>query len=189
MPLKSEQDARPLPPMPRGAPLPGTPSAGLRERWDSYGLTHVPYRLLMLARMLDRAASITTRRGGAVTLAEWRVAANLSRLGETTVGALADYALVDRAEVSRASHALEARGLVARRAHPGSKAKKLLRLTEAGEALVEDLGGQRRDFYAYLLDGLDEDQRRQFDDLLLHLAIRVEHYDAMLHEPAAGGRA
>ena len=48
----------------------------------------------------------------------------------------------------------------------------------AGRALAEDLGVQRRGFYAHLLEGLDEAQRRQFDAMLLHLAVRLEQYEA-----------
>ena len=158
--------------------FPEDASDALRERWGRYGLTHIPYRLLMLARMIDRASSIASLPGISLPLAEWRVVANLSLLGDTTVSEIAESALVDRAEVSRAAHALEQRGLIRLGAHPGSKAKKLLTLTEAGRALAEDLGVQRRGFYAHLLEGLDEAQRRQFDAMLLHLAVRLEQYEA-----------
>src|SRR5882757_8755317 len=93
------------------ADFPGMPSAALRKRWDNYGLLHIPYRLLTLAKMLDRSASATILRGEPLSLAEWRVMANLARLVESTVNAIADDAQVDRAEVSRAVRQLERRGL------------------------------------------------------------------------------
>jgi DNA-binding MarR family transcriptional regulator len=163
----------------RPAGLPGTPSAALRRRWDSYGLLHIPYRLLTLAKMLDRTLSTTTLRGESLTLAEWRVMANLARLVESTANAIADDAQVDRAEVSRAMRLLEQRGLAERADHPTNRAKKLLRLTDKGRETAERIGRERRDFYTYLLAELSEEQQQQFDDFLLHLAIRVEQHEAL----------
>lgn len=163
-------------------------SEALRNLWGSYGLLHVPFRLLILAKMLDRLASATILRGEHLTLAEWRVMANLSRTGESTVNALAAASYVDRAEVSRASRALEKHGLLARTQHPTSKAKRLLTLTDAGREMATRIGHQRRDFYSFLLEGLSDDDRRKLDELLLHLAVRMEQYDPDMAEdlPRAG---
>lgn len=154
-------------------------SDSLRNLWGSYGLLHLPFRLLIVAKMLDRTAAVSTLKGEQLTLAEWRVLANLARAGRSTVNMLAAEAFVDRAEVSRASRALERRGLVERHAHPTSKAKRVLRLTEAGRETAERIGGQRRRFYSYLLDGIDERDLQKFDDFLLHIAVRVEQSDQL----------
>ncbi|HTU10650.1 MAG TPA: MarR family transcriptional regulator [Allosphingosinicella sp.] len=153
-------------------------SDSLRALWEAYGLLHLPYRMLILAKMLDRLASATILRGEHLALAEWRVMANLARTGQSTVNALAAATYVDRAEVSRASRSLEKHGLVARGSHPSSKAKRLLSLTEAGREMAARIGVQRRAFYTYLLDGMSEEDRQKLDDLLLHVAVRVEQYDA-----------
>ncbi len=158
--------------------LPGEPSEKLKRRWGAYGLPHLPLRLLLLAKMLDRTTSSSIQRNTGLTLAEWRVMANLARLGESTVSALADYSLVDPAEVSRAVRKMETRDLVTKTAHPTNRAKKLLALTEQGRALAERTSLDRRAYYAFLMEELDEEQRRLFDDLLLHLAVRVEQFDA-----------
>jgi DNA-binding MarR family transcriptional regulator len=152
-------------------------SESLRRLWQSYGLLHLPFRLLILAKMLDRLASANILKGEHLTLAEWRVMANLARTGESTVNALAAESYVDRAEVSRASRLLERQGLVERGSHPSSRAKRLLRLSAAGREMAERIGGQRREFYTYLLDGLSEEDRQKFDDFLLHFAVRIEQYD------------
>jgi DNA-binding MarR family transcriptional regulator len=153
-------------------------SEPLRKLWESYGLLHLPFRMLILAKMLDRLTSANILRGEHLTLAEWRVMANLLRTGESTVNALAADSYVDRAEVSRASRALEHQGLIERGSHPSSKAKRLLRLSAAGREMAERIGGQRRVFYSYLLEGLTEEDRQKFDDFLLHFAVRIEQYDA-----------
>jgi DNA-binding MarR family transcriptional regulator len=152
-------------------------SESLRALWEAYGLLHLPYRMLILAKMLDRLASATILRGEHLTLAEWRVMANLARTGQSTVNALAAATFVDRAEVSRASRLLEKHGLVARGSHPSSKAKRVLSLTDAGREMAVRIGGQRREFYSYLLEGMSEKDRQKLDDLLLHVAVRVEQYD------------
>jgi DNA-binding MarR family transcriptional regulator len=153
-------------------------SEPLRKLWESYGLLHLPFRMLILAKMLDRLASANILRGEHLTLAEWRVMANLLRTGESTVNAVAADAYVDRAEVSRASRALEHQGLIERSSHPSSKAKRLLRLSATGREMAERIGGQRRIFYSYLMEGLSEEDRQKFDDFLLHFAVRIEQYDA-----------
>ena len=153
-------------------------SQALRSIWSTYGLLHIPYRLLILSKMIDRTASASRLRSQHLTLAEWRVMANLLGTGGSTVNAIAVAAYVDRAEVSRAAGLLEQRGLVARLPHPDSKAKRLLKLTAAGQDIAELISAQRRDFYSYLLEGLTEANRQKLDDLLLHLAVRIEEHDA-----------
>ena len=152
-------------------------SEPLRRLWQSYGPLHLPYRLQIVAKMLERLAAASTLKGERLTLAEWRVMANLLRTGGSTVNALAAEAYVDRAEVSRASRTLEQQGLVERGAHPSSKTKRLLRLTEAGRLRAGRIAAQRRAFFAYLTDGLGEEQCQAFDDMLLHFAVRIERWD------------
>lgn len=149
----------------------------LRQLWSSYSLHHLPFRLLILAKMLDRLAQATILRGEQLTLAQWRVMANLMRRGESTVNVIASDASVDRAEVSRAAQALERIGLIERSSHPNSKAKRVLRLSDEGQVMAERIGRQRRTFYEYLLEGLDENEIKKFDDYLLHVAVRIEQYD------------
>jgi len=143
----------------------------------SDGDVYVPFRLLLVSKMLDRSISAMLLREGQLTLAQWRVLANLRRLGQSSVIALADYAQVDRAEVSRAAAVLERRQLVAREIHPDNRSKLRLTLTETGAKLAEKLAINRRDHYSFLLEGLDDEQRKQFDRLLRHLATRVVEYD------------
>lgn len=154
----------------------GEASDSLAALWNAYGLSHLPYRLLILAKMLDRLASATILQGEHLALAEWRVMANLARTNQSTVNALAAATYVDRAEVSRASRALEKQGLVERTAHPSSKAKRLLTLTGAGHEMAARISVQRREFYGYLLEGMSERDRQKLDELLLHIAVRVEQY-------------
>ena len=152
-------------------------SEPLRRLWESYGSLHLPYRMLIVAKMLERLASGSILKGERLTLAEWRVMANLLRTGASTVNAIAAEAWVDRAEVSRASRSLEQQGLIERRAHPSSKTRRLLRLSDGGRLTAERIAGQRREFYAWLMAGLGEEECQAFDDVLLHFAVRIERLD------------
>lgn len=152
-------------------------SEPLRRLWESYGPLHLPYRLQIVAKMLERLASASILKGERLTLAEWRVMANLLRTGASTVNALAAESYVDRAEVSRASRALVQQGLVERGVHPSSRTKRLLRLSDAGRLRAERIAAQRRAFFAWLTEGLSAEQCQAFDDMLLHFAVRIEHWD------------
>jgi DNA-binding MarR family transcriptional regulator len=63
-----------------------------------------------------------------------------------------------------------------------------LTLTDAGREMATRIGHQRRDFYSFLLEGLSDEDRRKLDELLLHLAVRMEKYDPDMAEdlPRAG---
>ncbi|TKD50660.1 MarR family winged helix-turn-helix transcriptional regulator [Sphingomonas baiyangensis] len=155
----------------------GPVSDRMRRLWESYGMLHLPYRMMMVTKMLDRVTSAAIQREASLSLAQWRVIANLARLGHSTVNALAEHAHVDRAEVSRSVGALEALGLIQRDAHPASRVKKQLSLTPAGVAMAKQIGRDRRRFYEYLLANFDADEQRVFDRLLLRLAQRIEAYE------------
>lgn len=150
------------------------PSQWLRDLWARYGMTHVPFRLMTVAKMLDRVTAATIYREAQLSLAQWRVMANLVTLGETTAKAVSDRAHVDPAEVSRAVGALEKMGLIARREHPSSRAKRLISLTDKGKALTERLAAGRRRAYANLLGVLSEEELEAFNNALFKLATRIE---------------
>jgi len=158
--------------------FPGEPSEVLARRWRKFGLLHIPYRLLVLGRMLDRRTARTVFDNEQVTLAEWRVLAMLALTNESTINALAADLLVDPAEVSRACATLTKKGLAQRHDHPVNKSRKLVSLTSSGRDAAERIGRERRQFYGYLLEDLDEADRRRFDDFLLHIAIKLEQLGA-----------
>lgn len=150
------------------------PSAWLQELWAEYGMLHLPYRMMMVIKMLDKVTTSAIQREAGLSLAHWRVLAKLAKVGSDSVNNLADRSHVDPAEVSRAARALISMGLVDRNPHPGSRAKKILTLTADGKALAERLGATRRKFYGDLLSGFTESQFAQFDEMLFEIARRTE---------------
>ena len=93
--------------------------------WDLGGPNYLPYRVMLLAKMLDRLTTRLLQESAGITVAEWRVIAQLYIEAPATVRQLAEQAWVDRAEVSRAAAALERRGLIERRDNPTDRRSAL----------------------------------------------------------------
>src|ERR1700754_3270447 len=97
------------------------------ETWQLFDQVHLPYRILLLAKLLDRATARQLRDDEeALTLAEWRVLAHLELLGEASSSRIMSASATDRAEVSRAVASLERADLITRR--PDSESRKRLLL-------------------------------------------------------------
>lgn len=142
--------------------------------WKLSGFDYPTFRLSLVAKVMDRLTLRHLAERSDFTYAEWRV---LSRLATTpngaTVGQLADMAWVDRAEVSRAAAALEARGLTTRAENPADRRKPILTLTPAGRAAFEPLARERGAFHARLVTDLTEEERATLDRLLGKVARRL----------------
>src|SRR3569623_2157233 len=85
--------------------------------WRIGGPDYLPYRVTLLAKLLDRCTTRLLLASAGLSVAEWRVLAQLARASpaSASVRQLAEQAWVDRAEVSRAAASLEQRGYVDRR--------------------------------------------------------------------------
>jgi DNA-binding MarR family transcriptional regulator len=143
------------------------------EGWTIFPATHLPYRLLLLAKMLDRLIAVQLRETADLTLAEWRVMAHLAVMGERSASAIASAAFVDRAEVSRAVAALQRRGLLGRRANPRNRKSALLTLTDQGIELHRRVQEQRHQFFAEVTGDLGPEELGLMDKWLLRMALRA----------------
>ena len=145
----------------------------LPETWQLFDQVHLPYRILLLAKLLDRATARQLRDQDDLTLAEWRVLANLETLGEASSARIAAAAAADRAEVSRAVASLEKAGLILRRPDHGNRKRLLLRLTDRGQQVHRAVRAKRVAYFEHLLADLDADERSSLDAALLKIARRV----------------
>ena len=145
------------------------------ETWQLFDQVHLPYRILLLAKLLDRATARQLREGDeSLTLAEWRVLAHLELLGEASSSRIAAASAADRAEVSRAVASLESAGLVSRRPDDDNRKRLLLRLTEKGRETHKRVRSGRIAYFEHLLADLDPEERAGLDAALLKIARRVE---------------
>lgn len=147
--------------------------AASERRWTRFGQTHLPYRLLLLAKMIDRATAQHVRERAEMSVAEWRVMSNVEVMGSCRASEIADAAFVDRSEVSRAVVALEGRQLIRRDPDPRNRKSSLITLTEEGRRIYSAVRKERGRIYQEWLCDLSEEERRQVDDGLRKVMRRV----------------
>ncbi|GAO53266.1 MarR family winged helix-turn-helix transcriptional regulator [Novosphingobium sp. MD-1] len=160
--------------MDRATPPDDDPTLRASERrWKLFGQSHLPYRILLLAKMIDRVTSQHVREKAAMSLAEWRVISHVELMGQCSASEIADAAFVDRAEVSRAVGVLEGRGLIQREPHPRNRKSSLISLTEEGKRIYASVREERSGMYEDWLGDLSADERRQLDIELRKVMRRV----------------
>ena len=138
--------------------------------WRVGGRDYLPYRITLLAKLLDRCTTRLLQASSGMSVAEWRVLAQLSRASPASVRQLAEQAWVDRAEVSRAAASLERRGLVERRENRKDRRSPLLYCSEQGLAMARQVAPSRHDFHRALTDLLTDEQAQQLEAAMLVLA-------------------
>jgi DNA-binding MarR family transcriptional regulator len=140
--------------------------------WHLFGQDHLPYRLLLLARMIDRQSARELQRFG-LSLAEWRVLAFVGSAGPASASKIGKYGEIDRAEISRAVGRLEARGLIERRPDATHRKRFIISPTAAGEALFGEVREERRRFFRGMTEGLSRPDREAMDKGLETLALNL----------------
>ncbi|MBT2187408.1 MarR family winged helix-turn-helix transcriptional regulator [Sphingobium nicotianae] len=146
----------------------------LEDAWKIFDARHMPYRVLMLGKMLDRLSVQHVRDLGGISLAEWRVLAHLAVMGPKSASEVSAAALVDRAEVSRAVRMLEEGGYVVREDNPRNRKSNLLVLTDAGKTIYERVHKERRLFFDTLTADFGPDDLGLLDNLLLRMARQAD---------------
>jgi DNA-binding MarR family transcriptional regulator len=138
-----------------------------------FGPSHIPYRILLLGKMIDRVTAQHVRDMARLSLAEWRVLTHVEMIGKCSAAQVASIAYSDRAEVSRALGSLEKRGFVQREANPRNRKSSLVSLTEAGKAVHSAIRGERGKFYEQWLTDLSDAERAALNASLEKVTRRV----------------
>lgn len=138
-----------------------------------FGPSHIPYRILLLGKMIDRVTAQHVKDTAQLTLAEWRVLTHVEMIGKCSAADVANAAYSDRAEVSRAIGSLEARGLVQREANPRNRKSSLVSLTAEGKVVHAAVRGERGKFYEQWLTDLTIDERAALNAGLEKVTKRV----------------
>jgi DNA-binding MarR family transcriptional regulator len=141
--------------------------------WNLFGSDHLPYRMLLLARMVDRQSSRQLQDFG-LTLAEWRVLALISVAGPASAGQIGTLGEIDRAEISRAVGQLEAKRLVVRTLDEKHKRRFIISPTEEGREFFLKVRDERRHFFRSLLKGLSETERETIERGLVKMAFNLD---------------
>ena len=143
---------------------------GLPSTWNLFGDDHLPHRLLLLAKMIDRETSRQLQDEFAISVAEWRVLAFVCAAGPASASDIGSAGQIDRAEISRAVRKLGAADLIARDHDETHRKRRIIRPTEAGEQLFRKIRELRRRYFQSLLEGLSAPERLGFDASLEKIA-------------------
>lgn len=138
-----------------------------------FGPSHIPYRILLLGKMMDRATAQHVRDTAQLSLAEWRVLTHVEMIGKCSAAEVASVAYSDRAEVSRAVGSLEQRGFVQREANPRNRKSSLVSLTAKGKAVHAAIRGERGKFYEQWLTDLSDAERATLNTALEKVTRRL----------------
>jgi DNA-binding MarR family transcriptional regulator len=141
----------------------------LSTAWNTGGPDYLTLRIGFVARLTERhTARVLAQRFG-LTLAEWRVLAQLARVGPMTVRALADRSWVDRAEVSRAAASLIERGCVAQTANPADRRSPYFLVSAEGRRLYRKVKPTRDGFQRLLASQMGKAEMERFLGVLYRL--------------------
>lgn len=104
------------------------------------GATMLGARLRRLSERIDREAAQVYARAGLGCEQRWMgVLDLLAERGPMSVGDLAESLVISHPSVSQTRRSLQEAGLISEEADPGDARRKILRLTNAGVALVDQL--------------------------------------------------
>jgi DNA-binding MarR family transcriptional regulator len=121
----------------------------------------LPYRLAALASAVSRTLAQVYEQRFGLSIAEWRILANLARAGRLSPGELAERSSLDKPKVTRALVRLEARGLIARTTPAADKRRAVLTLTTGGTALFSEVANLALEWEHRWLDGLSSQARQR----------------------------
>ena len=141
----------------------------LSTAWNTGGPDYLTLRIGFVAKLVERHTARVLAQKFGLTLAEWRVLAQLARLGPMTVRALADRSWVDRAEVSRSAASLIERGCVAQTANPADRRSPYFFVTGEGRRLYRKVKPTRDRFQQVLASQIGEGAMQEFLRVLYRL--------------------
>jgi DNA-binding MarR family transcriptional regulator len=135
--------------------------------------TFLPYRLAVVAHTVSRAFSNVYAERFDLTIAEWRLLANLGASEGLTAGDIAIRSSLDKPKVTRALQSLKARGLIVRIAGKADRRQAHIRLSAAGERLFQQIVPDATAWAASLMQGLTAQQANSLADCLVALEHRA----------------
>jgi DNA-binding MarR family transcriptional regulator len=126
----------------------------------------LPYRLSVLSnRVSGTIARIYTERFQ-LSITEWRVMAVLGRYPGLSANEVAQRTAMDKVAVSRAVARLLDAGRLDREIHGDDRRRSVLKLSEAGYRIYDEVAPLALEFERRLLDGIDDAERAALFRLL-----------------------
>ncbi|MEF7612595.1 MarR family winged helix-turn-helix transcriptional regulator [Aquincola sp. MAHUQ-54] len=106
----------------------------------------ITFRMSALSQLLGRVVEASVSGELGLSSRQWRVLVILNRLGEATSGDVARVSRLDHSQVSRASHELVGKGLIAMHTDGADKRRQMLKTTPEGIEVLRRgiVGSQHR---------------------------------------------
>ena len=126
----------------------------------------LPYRLSVLSNRVSGAIAQVYVERFALGVTEWRVMAVLGRYPDLSANEVAQRTAMDKVAVSRAVARLVEAGRVEREVHDDDRRRSVLRLSEAGYRIHDEVAPLALGFERRLLGGMDAAERQLLFGLL-----------------------
>ncbi len=133
----------------------------------------LPYRLSVLSNRISSAISREYSQRFGLGVTEWRVMAVLGRNRGLSANQVAQHTAMDKVAVSRAVASLITAGRLLREFDNNDRRRSVLRLSEAGYAVYDEVAPLALAFEKHVLDGMPSDER----DLLFRLLDRLDELE------------
>lgn len=133
----------------------------------------LPYRLSVLSNRLSGAIARAYSDRFDLSLTEWRVMAILGRTPDLSANQVAQRSAMDKVAVSRAVARLLAAGRIERRFDEDDRRRSVLRLSEAGYAIYDEVVPLAQGFEQQVLGEMPEEERA----LLFRLLDRLDELE------------
>ena len=159
---------------------PIVPAGAVKDAPDTSELIledFLTFRLLILARALDRQAKRTYGESFGLSLVEWRILAKLGAVGSATVNRLASWMDYDKAQISRAVGVLVENGYLTRATNVSDTRSAILTLTPEGQEFHRELMAFGRERQRVLLTLLSAEQRRSLYEIMATLTDHLRKDD------------
>jgi DNA-binding MarR family transcriptional regulator len=126
----------------------------------------LPYRLSILSNTVSQSIATEYQDRFELSMTEWRVMTILARFPEISAREVVDRSAMDKVAVSRAVARLVDAGRVDRGIHDGDKRRSVLKLSEAGWAIHDEVAPLARAHERELLARLDKGEQAQLNSIL-----------------------
>ncbi len=172
---------------------PATSSAGFTARTgadardDGFRLeAFMPYRLSVLTHLVSTSLASQYADRFDLSIAEWRVMANLGRFAPLAANEVAERSSMDKVRVSRAIARLGSAGLITRETDRADARRVRLRLSRRGRRLYNRITPLASAWEADLLGALTGNEARSLDRILDKLQARILELRGEAGRPGAG---
>ena len=133
----------------------------------------MPYRLAVLSNTVSTTVARAYDKRFKVSIPEWRVIAILGRFPGLSAVEVAERTMMDKVAVSRAVTKLIKKGRIDRQFADADRRRSILKLSEEGQKLHDEIAELALSFERDLLEGLTPEELDHFNSIMERLLARA----------------